>query len=446
MGKKIGSGAFNNVYLSDDARFVIKYPIRDKDNPDPIDDALNESVRAVRIWNEINPALQATLCEDGSWKAPYLGIARATDEETAMAIVDIFKRTRRIIADGSQPENFLTFEGKTYCVDVDAALLPPRLSQRRNSIASSNFFPETSKYKYARFWQACERLYGRYNSVAVIKNLLYLVSCLEPEDIQDYHINYQVISALTSARLKKLAINKALLELISAINTHGHRIPRLNQDLLDKANLIARHDLPLNNPLIDKALSLTKEAFSCDLRSYATNPHSLPVPATKPAISRQSQNKEIDPLTINKKTLSKIIDHLIGHGLSNNKLLANKNDKQAKLSFIRNNLNNIDSKQQFVNQFQQLIDIVCQHRNRMRYLFSFFASSKSTNTSSASLLIKILNGKIDNIPDCRVQDIKMLCQYLELPQGTKKAFNDYLSHPLTQKSEIRQPLLGPGIK
>lgn len=39
MGKKIGSGAFNNVYLSDDARFVIKYPIRDKDNPDPIDDA-----------------------------------------------------------------------------------------------------------------------------------------------------------------------------------------------------------------------------------------------------------------------------------------------------------------------------------------------------------------------------------------------------------------------
>lgn len=124
---------------------------------------LDTPERSVRLWNEINPTMPATLVRVNfshqnkrvenqlAWSAPFIQGKNASDSETMNAVINIFNKTQRIIYDANNRGDFIPLEnGTTVCVDIGVALKMPRLSgpasrQRLLSDASkqrSFFFKE----------------------------------------------------------------------------------------------------------------------------------------------------------------------------------------------------------------------------------------------------------------------------------------------------------------
>ena len=85
-------------------------------------DELDRPGRAVRLWNEINPRLVAKEYGRG-WVAPYVGGRDLSEEEVITTIIDLYKRTGRILVDALTPGNLKsTPDGRIVCVDVGYAL------------------------------------------------------------------------------------------------------------------------------------------------------------------------------------------------------------------------------------------------------------------------------------------------------------------------------------
>lgn len=120
---KLGSGSYNQVYISKDRKHVFK--IRHA-GLDAIDSRPDVPERSVRLWNEINPALPAVLAVTQygeGWICPYVAGSSPSDEEISRSVIDIFNRTGRILADAPGKDNFKkTPEGRVVCIDVGLAL------------------------------------------------------------------------------------------------------------------------------------------------------------------------------------------------------------------------------------------------------------------------------------------------------------------------------------
>ncbi|HHF0525825.1 TPA: hypothetical protein ACTUT5_002888 [Legionella anisa] len=120
---KLGGGAYNDVYRSGDGKHVFKIQHAELDDLARYPDVPE---RSVRLWNEINPDLPAFLAVTQygkGWICPFVYGVEPSDEEMSRAVIDIFNKTGRILADAPGQDNFKkTPDGRVVCIDIGMAL------------------------------------------------------------------------------------------------------------------------------------------------------------------------------------------------------------------------------------------------------------------------------------------------------------------------------------
>jgi hypothetical protein len=231
---KLGSGSYNEVFYtkeSDALKSTHDYsgPVVVKLRHDPTD-LTDAPDRIKRLTNEINPKQPIDIVDfnvsDDQEKEKRSGSAIVTvyypnkvphnadtDEKVAKAILDIYRRTRRIVIDGCIHGNFREHEGQYICIDLGMAW-------RRGSVISdlerkryNNLQSNSLKY----FFYRAENVKGRLKSSAMVQNLFYLEKQLLQEikdvkDIKDDYLTYDVVMSLTFYRKNKLKINENFLQ------------------------------------------------------------------------------------------------------------------------------------------------------------------------------------------------------------------------------------------
>lgn len=155
----LGSGAYNDVYLSSDRKTVLKIQ-KIKHNPT---DAYDTPERSVKLWNYLNPDIagaEVVMTKFGKgWTCPYIEGEQASDEEISTALIDIYNKTGRIVIDAPSKKNFIkTPAGRVVCVDVGMAIqferredieLPEGRGRRKSIISLDSW--ETSYHDHAKY-------------------------------------------------------------------------------------------------------------------------------------------------------------------------------------------------------------------------------------------------------------------------------------------------------
>lgn len=169
---------------------------------------ISESARAVRKWNKLNPDYPAFKAKTG-WVAPYLGNTPASDRQISEKLIDIYRKTREIIADAGarRGNNFLLHQGEVVCIDVDHAF-------RRNSIATRRL-DAANDTNYDGFLSRCAVWLPL--TITVIKALFYLEKNLSDNDIQDKYITASIIEKLPVFWHEKKTINVRIMDTLSEI-------------------------------------------------------------------------------------------------------------------------------------------------------------------------------------------------------------------------------------
>lgn len=175
---KFGEGNYNTAYKNSQDTLVLKIPKKNNKTDLP--------KRSVRLWNEINPHLSPpayilkTELGEG-WVCPYIVGRIAQDHEIMPALLDIFKRTGRIIVDATSPKNFITtHDAQVICVDIGMALeLEQReqnslfTAQRMRRMSITSLFEWSRKRTdYTTFFAKSSRFYPQ--TIDTIKALLFI--------------------------------------------------------------------------------------------------------------------------------------------------------------------------------------------------------------------------------------------------------------------------------
>ena len=215
----LGKGQYNKVVISKDilniegfsGRWVLKTP-RGDFSP------LSEAERAIRKWRELNPTYPVFRTRKG-WMVPYLGNTPASDEQMAEKIMEIYRRTRNIIADAAAKGlNFVVYNGDVICIDMDHAY-------RRGSFASNQYLELDEDYNH--FLRSCSET-GKPTTVSVIKTLYYLEEQLETNLLDNKYLSIKIIDVLHEFRRNKISITIEILDALLEI---------INLDLDDEFNL-----------------------------------------------------------------------------------------------------------------------------------------------------------------------------------------------------------------
>ena len=175
----IGSGGYNNAFSYTDGfgvKQVVKIP--------RANNALSQPARAVRIWNEVHDEKTvgiATECKvegNSAWMCPFIEEDEKSqcqdngfrDLQLSAKLVEVFKKTGRIVLDITVPGNVTGGE----LVDVDQALqLPGR--GRRGSDASINFFEKANSiFVGVEFQKFCDS--AREKSPRVLATMAILLN------------------------------------------------------------------------------------------------------------------------------------------------------------------------------------------------------------------------------------------------------------------------------
>jgi hypothetical protein len=232
----LASGNYNDVYVHHKADKQLladsdyKGPwVYKKKQPEEYDsdedgsnvEKMNSPRRNVRLFKEINPDKPSGLYRTG-WVAPFFKGEKPTDEQLVIGVLDVYRRTRRIVMDAFNG-NFIVEDGQAKCIDVDFAL-------RRNSIDSINYWQDDGLKGYQPYWNAWEVRYPF--SVEIVRNLVYLEQHLTARNIQDYHITANIISALTYYRERNIKIHVGLLESFAYLDKQGDSIQAMIIDPL----------------------------------------------------------------------------------------------------------------------------------------------------------------------------------------------------------------------
>ena len=160
---------------------------------------LSSCGRNVRLWREINgPHPFVKLSADGkSWFAPFINGAGVTELEAAEAIIDIYKKTGRVVLDGYVAGNFrkgfyLDKDQKKkegiFLVDFDMAIIPKAKRKRRRSLASEQFHDLIQPF-YQEHWDT-------YFSVGMesARALLLLEENFGPSEIKSAYLTPKILS------------------------------------------------------------------------------------------------------------------------------------------------------------------------------------------------------------------------------------------------------------
>lgn len=202
----LGSGSYHRVLISSEdltlggytGRWVLKTIIDDNQ-------AISQRDRAVRKWNLHNPdfpAFKITFKSKKAWIVPYLGKTPASDEQIANKLIEIYRRTKEIIADAYCSNNFLVHQGKVICIDVDFSL-------RRGSFASESWL-DSPRLTDSLLQEYLERP----KIISVIQVLLYLQEHLAEDEIKEEYITLNLIQKLHLFCIQNEPINAEMLDFL----------------------------------------------------------------------------------------------------------------------------------------------------------------------------------------------------------------------------------------
>lgn len=199
---KEGYGSYNTVFCSEcelsiegyTGFWVYKQPFAQSEQALA---AMSTNTRAVKKCKLLNPGLPAYTFGSG-WIMPYLGDTPASDQQIAEKLMDIYRRTQNIIVDACGKKNFLVHRGEVICVDMDQAL-------RRGSFASDAFSKGglLDDEQYNNYWNKYALQFGKPQTVAMIKTLLYLEHHLSAHEIRKEYITSGVLQKLNDLRIER---------------------------------------------------------------------------------------------------------------------------------------------------------------------------------------------------------------------------------------------------
>jgi hypothetical protein len=246
----IGNGSYNKVFLTKfeitidgfSARWIAKMPLSDEEHArilqtnnssssssssSLIFEKLNEKIdnqsvnspeRAERKWAMINQDIPVHVFWDEAgdalgWMTPYLGCEIPNDDLINSAVIDIYQRTGNIIVDACITSNFIKYQGKAICIDMDLAI-------HRESLSSSTYFNSTIASSIFDNFFACSQVYGNFKTQSTIKTLLYLEDKLATSKI-DYHlINHWMVDKLHIFRRGCFSIHANTLKVLNYLREH----------------------------------------------------------------------------------------------------------------------------------------------------------------------------------------------------------------------------------
>ena len=216
---ELRAGNYNKVSLTKEVfeidgrttEWVCKEPIIHSDEQYP----LNDPVRACRKWQAINPTYSAYPSPNRDlWFMPYMGNMSASDNSTARAIIDIYRRTGNIVADGGLISNFKKVGTDVVCVDVDLAL-------RRNSISSELYFNDClSSEKFDEFFMSLEAQ-KRPKTLSCIKVLFFLEDCLSGQEFDHRLMSPELLNYCYIFARNGFAIDLTIYHNLFILSTHA---------------------------------------------------------------------------------------------------------------------------------------------------------------------------------------------------------------------------------
>ena len=182
----LGEGSYNWAYRHDD--YVIKFP---KPPEEPMDDP----VRAVRVYNEINSeenGYPRAALHAGSWVSPYIEGHETSPQQKVEYILKTYLQHGRLMLDAYCTGNLLfsTSTQSVVCVD-------PGLAVKRGSIASDNYWYSDSDWRKT----FKEDMIGRMNTyqkakkyemalpIFMIMALDYIDRRIHNQDLQNTPLN-----------------------------------------------------------------------------------------------------------------------------------------------------------------------------------------------------------------------------------------------------------------
>ncbi len=240
---KLGRGNYNFVFKTNlpvsldgtNTHWVIKKPMIEENEPFP----LNEPNRAVRKWRLINPHIPAhILGTNESWTTPYLGDEHPSDELIKQTVIEVYQRTGNIIADAGIFSNFILFEGRAVCVDVDLAL-------HRDSISSEYFYNTTlSTRQFDEFFKESS-VYNTPLTQETIKTLFYL-----EDELSDYEFDRQLVTPFVIEKLNFFRdeghpVHYNTLELLHYLQDNHFSDEYICPKYLNKLSLSWRQDMAI---------------------------------------------------------------------------------------------------------------------------------------------------------------------------------------------------------
>lgn len=213
--ENLGSGSYNAAFKSKQVMtvgqytgpWVLKKP--HKMNSEATS-ALNHVDRAIRKWNLHNPEYPAHKTTEGWWLVPYLGNTPASDQQISDKIIEIYQQTRHIITDACGRHNFLIYQNKVVCIDVDFSL-------RRGSIASDNWLDDASIFTFMDYLDEWSSV--KPQTTSTIRALLYLEKYLAPAQIKNEYITPQIMKILHVLYTQNVWLNVGIVEILLKLPT-----------------------------------------------------------------------------------------------------------------------------------------------------------------------------------------------------------------------------------
>lgn len=180
----LAKGNYNLAYVNRDKTQVFKLQIHPKDFADA-------PSRLVRIWNEVNEVVgqaeEKTIGKHKGWVAPFIDGKKASDEERSGFVLELYKKTGRILLDATSGENVLkTKDNQLVCIDLGMALLldqqdealPAYKKTRRYSMDSHKLWTPKDIATYHYYYKRAY-MFGP-KTIKVVKALL-IIQAFMPE-------------------------------------------------------------------------------------------------------------------------------------------------------------------------------------------------------------------------------------------------------------------------
>jgi hypothetical protein len=186
-------------------RLVLKIPYSEQElSPD--ESAMDDPSRAARVYAELNPSKMCKIFETG-WVSPFIDDERVSDEQTAEALINIYRNHRRIVLDAYIEGNLRPDDDGQFIV------ADPGQAIRQDSIPSQQFL-QMGKHELPL--AAATNYMPR--TVAVIQALLYTEQHLSIDKIKDEHISEHTLSIVNLAKSGNHPITYALLDSLTALD------------------------------------------------------------------------------------------------------------------------------------------------------------------------------------------------------------------------------------